>query len=64
MNEISPEHGMEHFLSSMSVMHPSGNEPKENIWRAKALSENNLEDDRIGPACHIKSELSHLWLPV
>lgn len=55
---------MEHFLSSMSVMHPSGNEPKENIWKAKALSENNLEDDRIGPACHIKSEQSHLWLPV
>lgn len=51
---------MEHFLSSMSVAHPSGNKPKENIWKQKGLLENNLGADRIGLACHIKGEQSDL----
>lgn len=45
---------MEHFLSSMSVTHPSGIESKENLWKRKALSENNLEDDRIGSPVILK----------
>lgn len=45
---------MEHFLSFLPVVHPSGNEPKENIWRRAARSENNLGDDPIGLAGRIK----------
>lgn len=51
---------MERFLSLISVAHPSGNEPKENLWKQKALSENNLGEDRIGLGCQIKGEQSSL----